>query len=91
MEDHSEGRLVNRFCPKNIILKFVFFFLGGGGAVPDMTFSNFFLLCQKLKSVGLSVLDIVFESFPGSDSTNAIIKHMPIPVASPADKDQYQN
>ena len=50
-----------------------------------MTFFNFFY-CQKLKSVGLSVPDIVLESFPSGDSTNAVIKHMPIPVASPADK-----
>ena len=32
-------------------------------------------------------ISIVLQSFPGSDSTNAVIKHMPIPVASPADKD----
>ena len=44
-----------------------------------------YLLCQKLESVDLS--DIALESFPGSDSTNAVVKHMPIPVASPADKD----
>ena len=35
----------------------------------------------------ISVSDIVLESFPGSDSTNAVIKHMLIPAASPADKD----
>ena len=49
------------------------------------------LLCQKLESVGLSVSDIVLESFPGSNSTNAVIKHMPMPVVSPADKDYYRN
>ena len=43
-----------------------------------------FELCQKLEGVSLS--DIVHESFPGS---NAVIKHMPIPVSSPADKDYY--
>ena len=62
IEDHSEGRLVNQFCPENVILKFG----GGGKGVPDMTFLNFLKLCQKLESVGLSVSDIVLESFPGS-------------------------
>ena len=56
-----------------------------------MTFLNFFKLCQKLESFGLSVSDTVLESFPGSDSTNAVIKHMPILVASPGDKDYYRN
>ena len=67
MEDHSDGRLVNQFCPKNVILKF-----GGGGGGLDMTFLNI-LLCQKLKSVGLSVSDIALKSFPGSDSTNVVL------------------
>ena len=81
----SEGRLVNQFCPKKR-----HFEVWGGGSL-DMTFFNSFLLCQKLEIVGLSVSDNVLESFPGSDSTNAVIKHMPIPVASPADKDYHQN
>ena len=46
-----------------------------------------FLLCQKLKSVDLSVSNIVLKSFLGSDSTNAVIKHIPMPAAGPADKD----
>ena len=44
---------------------------------------------SKLESVDLS--DIVLESFPGSDSTNTVMKHTPIPVASPADKDYHRN
>ena len=52
---------------------------GLGGGVPDIRFLKF-LLCHKLESAGLS--DTVLESFPGSDSANAVIKHMPVPVAS---------
>ena len=47
-----------------------------------------FFIISKLESVGLFVSDIVLESFPGSDSTNAVTKHMSIPVA---DKDYYRN
>ena len=69
MEDHSEGRLVNQFCPKKH--HFEGFFWREG--VPGMT-SSIFSLCQKLKSVGLSVSDIVPKSFPSSVSTNAVLQ-----------------
>ena len=84
MEDHSEGILVNQFYPKNIILK-----LGGGGR--DMTFLDVFYYVKNWKVLAYQYQKIVLESFPGSDSTNAVIKLMPIPVASPGDKDYYRN
>ena len=65
MEDHSEGRLVNQFCPENVILKFA-----GGFLIWRFLI---FLLCQKLKSVDLSVSDMVLKSFPGSDRKNAVL------------------
>ena len=85
MDDHSEERLVNQFCPQNVILK-----LGEGGRFLIRRFKSF-LIMSKTGKCCLSASDIVLESLPGSDSTNARIKHMPIPVASHADKDYYRN
>ena len=45
-----------------------------------MTLFNFFIMpkSEKLESVSLS--DIVMESCPSSDSTNPVMKYMPIPM-----------
>ena len=56
-----------------------------------MTCFNAFYHGKNWKVLALSESDIVLESFPGSDSANAVIKHMFIPAASPEDKDYYRN
>ena len=54
-----------------------------------MTFFNFFIMSKTGKC--WPVRHCVLESFSGSDSTNAVMKYMPRPVANPADKDYHRN
>ena len=84
MEVHSEGRPRKSILSKKRHFKAcVCVRVGGGGG--GLIWFKFF----QIKN--WKVLAYQYQTWCCSDSTNAIIKHMPITVASPADKDYYRN